>query len=76
MTTETHPEVPMEPGDPSQVHVAPGPHAYSGKLTTRRMMLDVLIGLSPVILMSILVFQHYAGIQLAVCVLSCLGACL
>jgi electron transport complex protein RnfD len=56
------------------LHVAPAPHLYSGKLTTRRMMLDVLIGLSPVLVVALLVFRWYALRQLAVCVASCLCA--
>jgi len=56
------------------VHVAPAPHISERALTTRRMMMDVLIGLAPVIAMSIYVFRWYAVKQLGICVLSCLAA--
>lgn len=54
--------------------VAPAPHLAAGRTTTRRMMLDVLIGLLPVIVMSAYVFHWYAGLQVGICVLSCLVA--
>ncbi|HSO21236.1 MAG TPA: RnfABCDGE type electron transport complex subunit D, partial [Desulfosarcina sp.] len=56
------------------IHVAPSPHLVNTSLTTRRMMLDVLIGLAPVVAMAVYVFQLYAVRQLAVCVISCLAA--
>ena len=55
-------------------HVAPGPHLSDTALTTRRMMIDVLIALLPVICWSIYVFKWNAVKQLAICVLSCLVA--
>ncbi len=55
-------------------HVAPGPHLFSGKLTTRRMMLDVIIGLAPVLIASLVVFKLYAVKQIAICVISCVAA--
>jgi len=56
--------------------VAPSPHlpSGSGATSTRWMMLDVLIGLAPVVLVALYVFQWYALIQLAICVVSCLAA--
>ena len=57
----------------SVLHVAPAPHILSRALTTRRMMLDVLIGLFPVMLASVLVFREYALIQAGICVASCLA---
>ncbi len=56
------------------LHVAPAPHLFSGALTTRRMMFDVLLALVPVLLASLFVFRQYAVIQLAICVVSCLVA--
>ena len=38
------------------LHVAPAPHLFSGALTTRRMMFDVLLALVPVLLASLFVF--------------------
>ena len=56
------------------VHVAPSPHLSDSALTTRRMMIDVLIGLAPAIAMAIFVFRWHAVAQMGLCVLSCLGA--
>lgn len=56
------------------IHVAPPPHLSSGALTTRRMMRDVLIGLAPIVGVSIYVFGWFAVRQLGICVLSCLAA--
>ncbi len=61
------------PSGPS-IHIAPGPHAFSGALTTRRMMLDVLIALVPVLAVALWQFRLYAAIQLAICVVSALAA--
>lgn len=57
----------------TSVHVAPSPHLMSSALTTQRMMIDVLIGLAPVIIAAALLFQWYAVFQMGICVLSCLG---
>jgi len=56
--------------------VAPSPHlpSGSGATSTRWMMLDVLIGLAPVVLVALYVFQWYALMQLGICVVSCLVA--
>jgi len=56
------------------IHVAPGPHLFDAALTTRRMMLDVLIGLVPVVAWAVYWFRWYAVAQLGVCVLSCVAA--
>jgi electron transport complex protein RnfD len=56
------------------IHVAPSPHLSSTSTSTRQMMLDVLIGLAPVVGMAIYVFQMYAVRQLAICVSTCLLA--
>ena len=57
-----------------RIHVAPSPHVASGALTSRWMMLDVLLALTPAIAMSIYVFQGYAVKQLIICVGGCVGA--
>jgi electron transport complex protein RnfD len=54
--------------------VAPSPHTYNRSLTTRWMMLDVLIALLPVVAMSVIGFRWRAVLVLAVCVASCLVA--
>ncbi len=58
---------------PPNLHVALSPHLPGRELTTRRMMVDVLIGLSPVVLVSLFVFQWYAALQLALCVGACVA---
>ncbi len=67
--SETNPES-MTP----VLHVAPGPHIASSSLTTRKMMIDVLIGLSPLVAVSIIVFHWYAVVQIGICVVSCVAA--
>lgn len=56
------------------IEVAPSPHLSNTALTTRRMMLDVLIALVPVMLMALWVFKWYAVLQVGLCVLSCMAA--
>jgi Na+-translocating ferredoxin:NAD+ oxidoreductase subunit D len=56
------------------IHVSPSPHISSSALTTRKMMRDVLLGLTPVIVMAFYVFEWYALKQLVICVVSCLAA--
>ncbi|MGC9453941.1 MAG: RnfABCDGE type electron transport complex subunit D [Phycisphaerae bacterium] len=54
--------------------VAPGPHTAHGALTTRRMMLDVIIALVPVMVVALAVFRLYAVRQMVLCVVSCVAA--
>jgi electron transport complex protein RnfD len=70
---QTAAAVPAAPPAPV-LHVAPGPHLFNASLTTRRMMLDVLIGLAPILAMGAYVFGLYLLKQLAVCVLGCMLA--
>ena len=56
------------------MNIAAAPHLAGGQLTTRRMMLDVLIALAPVVGMSIYVFGWPAVAQIALCAASCLAA--
>lgn len=56
------------------IHVAPSPHLSSSSFTTKRIMLDVLIGLLPVVGASIYIFEMYAVKQLLICLVSCLTA--
>ena len=67
MATETKPAAPI-------LQVSPSPHLSNQALTTQRIMLDVVIGLVPVVLMALYVFRFYAVKQLVVCILSCLAA--
>jgi len=61
-------------GRASTVYVAPAPHIGATALTTRRMMLDVLIALLPVLVTAGIVFQLYALKQILICVGSCVAA--
>lgn len=71
----TNPSTTTLPTTPApELQVAPGPHILDDTLTTRRMMADVVIGLTPVIGMALGVFRWYAVLQIAVCVASCLAA--
>lgn len=56
------------------LEVAPSPHLFNTRLTTKRMMIDVLVGLAPVMAMSVWVFHWYAVKQVGLCVLSCMTA--
>ncbi len=56
------------------IHVAPSPHLVSDSTSTRRMMMDVLIALAPVVGMAIYVFRMYAVKQILICLVSCLAA--
>ena len=54
--------------------VGPSPHVYDTSLTTRGMMIDVLIALVPPVAMSIYAFGWRAVLVMAVCTASCLLA--
>jgi electron transport complex protein RnfD len=62
-----------EPQAP-ELRVAPSPHAYDTALTTRGMMLQVIIALIPVTMVAIYFFQWRAVLVLAVTTASCLIA--
>lgn len=66
------PEAKAESKPAPAVHVAPAPHVFSWSLTTRRMMLDVLLALVPVLAVSLWVFRLYAVFQLVICIASAL----
>jgi electron transport complex protein RnfD len=63
-----------EPPAPHRLEVAPAPHLSSTAQTTRSMMVDVLIGLAPVVLMALWIFRWHAVVQIGICTLSCLAA--
>ncbi len=54
------------PPEPA-IHVSPAPHLVQTAGSTRRMMIDVLIALAPVVAASLVIFRGYALFQLAVC---------
>ncbi len=51
------------------IHVAPSPHLSDVVFTTKRMMTDVLIALTPIIAISIFIFRWYAIKQLVICLI-------
>ena len=59
-------------GPPVGNIVAPSPHLSDSSLTTKGMMIDVLIGLAPVMIMSIVIFGWYAVIQVGLCLITAL----
>jgi H+/Na+-translocating ferredoxin:NAD+ oxidoreductase subunit D len=56
------------------LHVAPSPHMTAPAMTTRRMMIDVLIALAPAVLAALYLFQGSAARQIVICVAACAGA--
>ena len=66
-------ETPSSDPIPSGIRVAPSPHLTDSDLTTRRMMVDVLIALIPAIAVAVAVFHWYAVVQVGLCVLCCLA---
>jgi electron transport complex protein RnfD len=56
------------------IHVDSSPHLISGAMSTRGMMFDVLIALTPVVVMAVYIFHWYAVRQLAICIISCMAA--
>ncbi len=55
------------------VEVAPSPHVAAA-LTTRRMMLDVVVALAPIAVVSAAVFRWHTAVQVGLCVLTCVAA--
>jgi len=55
----------------SEITVSPAPH-ISQKLSTQRVMLDVIIGLAPAIAAAVWFFRLQAVWVLAVCIISCM----
>jgi Na+-translocating ferredoxin:NAD+ oxidoreductase subunit D len=61
-------------GSTAHLAVAPAPHVASRAMTTRRMMVDVMIALAPVLVTGLCVFRQYLLRQVGICVASCLAA--
>ncbi|MBN2420612.1 MAG: RnfABCDGE type electron transport complex subunit D [Deltaproteobacteria bacterium] len=56
------------------IHVSPSPHILDTGAHTKRVMLDVIISLIPVIAVSVFLFRFYAVKQILLCTVSCLVA--
>lgn len=57
---------------PYTLHVAPSPHVANTALTTRGLMVDVVLGLALVVLAAVWFFRWHAVLVLAVSTVSCL----
>lgn len=57
----------------SKITVSPAPH-ISRSLSTRRIMLDVIIGLTPAMIAAVVFFRQHAVVLILTCVLACLWA--
>ncbi|MCX7817794.1 MAG: RnfABCDGE type electron transport complex subunit D [Kiritimatiellae bacterium] len=58
----------VSPAPTAGLTVAPGPHLADRSLTTQRMMVDVLLGLLPLVAVALAQFRHHALFQIAVTV--------
>ena len=58
---------------PPSPQVAPSPHLSESWYHTRGMMIDVLVGLVPVLLMAVFVFRWHAVVQVGLCTLVCVA---
>jgi electron transport complex protein RnfD len=64
---------PSASGAHAPLQVAPSPHLADSGFSTRRMMIDVLIGMAPVVGIAVYVFHWYAVVQVGFCILGCVG---
>ena len=55
------------------IRAGSSPHLSASTSSTRTMMVDVLIGLLPVLVMAVIVFRWSAVVKVGLCVLACLG---
>lgn len=55
-----------------QIEVSTSPHLSDPGGTTRRIMYDVLIGLVPAVVLSIVVFRWHSVVHLGLCILTCM----
>jgi len=62
---------PSEQAPAPLIHVAPSPHLSDRALTTRRMMIDVLVALIPAMVAAVTIFGYYAVAQVATAVVAC-----
>jgi len=73
MSQESRPQSESSRAAVFQPVVAPSPHLAAGSLTTRRMMIDVMLALVPAMIAAVVVFRWYAVVQVGLSVLSCLA---
>lgn len=71
-STEKHTAVKETSGDTEIIQVGHSPHLSNEAMTTRRMMMDVLIALLPVVGMALYLFRVAAAKQMLICVVTCL----
>lgn len=64
---------PIEP-DEGGITVASSPHINNRSISTRRIMLDVIISMLPLVAASVIFFKQYAVIQIGLSIISCLAA--
>jgi electron transport complex protein RnfD len=57
-----------------ELNVAPSPHVHTSGMSSFTMMRDVLIALSPTILVALLNFRLLAVKQLLICIVTCMAA--
>jgi Na+-translocating ferredoxin:NAD+ oxidoreductase subunit D len=57
-----------------ELNVAPSPHVHTSGMSSFTMMRDVLIALSPTILVAVLNFRFLAVKQLLICIVTCMAA--
>ncbi|MEJ2158118.1 MAG: RnfABCDGE type electron transport complex subunit D [Desulfobacteraceae bacterium] len=57
-----------------ELNVAPSPHVHTAGMSSFTMMRDVLIALSPAILVALLNFRLLAVKQLLICIVTCMAA--
>lgn len=72
MTKEKNSSVVEESTETEIIQVGHSPHISNEVMTTRRMMMDVLIALLPVVGMALYVFRVAAAKQMLICVATCL----
>ncbi len=55
------------------LNVAPSPHVADPEITTKRVMVDVLVALFPLAAWGVYLFRGLAVLNLATCIVACLG---
>ena len=70
---EEHPQAADETPAPA-LDISPAPHIWAGYLSTRGLMLDVVIAMAPLVGVALWVFGLLAAKQLLICVGTCLLA--